>query len=445
MAKNWHEIRDPIHTFIRLDSAERAVVDSAPFQRLRHIHQLALTYLVYPGATHRRFEHSLGVMELAGRVFDVITDGRNIHPDVRGLIPEKDQLAYWRRVLRMAALCHDIGHLPFSHAAEKELLPEGWDHERLGMDIIRGPEMTAVWQSIVPPLNPEHVVKLAVGQKKYRLASFSDWESILSEIIVGDAFGVDRMDYLLRDSYHAGVAYGIFDRYRLIDTLRILPRTDLGSAEPALGLEHGGIHAAEALMLARYFMYQQVYFHPVRRIYDIHLKDFLKAWLPAGRFPTTVDEHLRITDSEITAAIRSAAQGEAEPGHDPASRIVHRRHFKRIYERNSFDLDKTLEPGKAVYAAAVARYGEENVRYDPYSKGGGSYDLPVKMSDDRIVSSMNISDTLNKVLPFAFDFVFVSSKSYDDAVAWLSSERDAVLAAAGENDDESGGTVRPAG
>lgn len=430
MSKDWHEIRDPIHTFIRLDTAERSVVDSRPFQRLRHIHQLALTYLVYPGATHRRFEHSLGVMELAGRVFDVVTDQRNIHADVQRLIPGKDALAYWRRVLRMAALCHDIGHLPFSHAAEKELLPEDWDHERLTIDIIRSPEMTAIWQSIVPPLNPEHVVKLAVGPKKYKAAPFTDWESILSEIIVGDAFGVDRMDYLLRDSYHAGVAYGIFDRYRLIDTLRILPRTDLGSAEPALGLEHGGIYAAEALMLARYFMYQQVYFHPVRRIYDIHLKDFLKEWLPSGRFPTTVDEHLKITDSEVTAAIRAAAIREGEPGHDPASRIVNRQHFKRIYERNPFDLDKTLEPGKAVYDAAVARYGQEKVRYDPYSKGGGSYDLPVKMSDNRIASSMNISETLNKVLPFAFEFVFIDRNVYEDAVGWLTQEREAILAAA---------------
>src|SRR5207244_7228705 len=74
MPKIIHEIRDPIHVFVRLDSDEREVLNSRPFQRLRHIHQLALTYLVYPGATHKRFEHSLGVMELAGRVFDIITD-----------------------------------------------------------------------------------------------------------------------------------------------------------------------------------------------------------------------------------------------------------------------------------------------------------------------------------------------------------------------------------
>ena len=127
MKKNSHEIRDAIHVFVRLDSDERMVLDSRPFQRLRHIHQLALTHLVYPGATHKRFEHSLGVMELAERVFRVITAKENIDDAVREVIQGgEDQLTYWRRVLRMAALCHDIGHLPFSHAAEETLLPEGW-------------------------------------------------------------------------------------------------------------------------------------------------------------------------------------------------------------------------------------------------------------------------------------------------------------------------------
>src|SRR5215470_16490991 len=116
MSKDLHEIRDPIHNFIRIESEERRVLNSRPFQRLRHIHQLALTYLVYPGATHKRFEHSLGVMELAGRVFDVVAD--NATDEIRARLPElsnSDERRWWRRVLRMAALCHDVGHLPFSH------------------------------------------------------------------------------------------------------------------------------------------------------------------------------------------------------------------------------------------------------------------------------------------------------------------------------------------
>src|SRR5436853_1877488 len=100
-------------------------------------------------------------------------------------------------------------------------------------------------------------MKLAVGKKKLRGTSFTDWETILSEIIVGDAFGVDRMDYLLRDSYHAGVTYGKFDHFRLIDTLRILPSGSGETAEPALGVAAGGLQSAEALLLGRYHMYSQ--------------------------------------------------------------------------------------------------------------------------------------------------------------------------------------------
>src|SRR6267142_1236922 len=123
MSKVFHEIRGPIHVFVHMNSYERLVLDSRPFQRLRNITQLALTYLLYPSATHKRFEHSLGVMELAGRVFDVVTNQEHIlFPSVAAILPDKGELPYWRRALRAAALCHDIGHLPYSHAAEKELL-----------------------------------------------------------------------------------------------------------------------------------------------------------------------------------------------------------------------------------------------------------------------------------------------------------------------------------
>ncbi|MDN5345330.1 MAG: uncharacterized protein PWQ18_1444, partial [Clostridia bacterium] len=169
MVKEFHEIRDPIHTFIRLDSDERRVLNSWPFQRLRYIHQLAMTYLVYPGATHRRFEHSLGVMELASRVYDVITREENLIAEARDLFPEianEDKRRYWKRVLRMAALCHDMGHLPFSHAAERDLLPSGWDHERLTAEIIRSKEMGAIWNNMSPPLRDEDIIKLAIGPKK---------------------------------------------------------------------------------------------------------------------------------------------------------------------------------------------------------------------------------------------------------------------------------------
>jgi uncharacterized protein len=315
MTKLFHEIRDPIHVFIHLDLYEKNVLDSRPFQRLRYITQLALTYLLYPGATHKRFEHSLGVMELAGRVFDVITNRENVTDEIKDLLPElgnPDALTYWKHVLRMAALCHDIGHLPFSHAAEDDLLPSGWTHETLSRSLIESDEMHHIWKAMTPPLEPEHIVKLALGLRKAKDLVFSKWEQILSDIIVGDAFGVDRIDYLLRDSHHTGVAYGKFDHYKLIDELRILP-TFNDSTEVALGIKHGGIYSAEALALARYYMFSQVYYHPIRLMYDRHLQDFLSAWLAEGTllkeglFSTDLEEHLRMTDDEVNAAMRIAA------------------------------------------------------------------------------------------------------------------------------------------
>lgn len=188
MAKAVHEIRDPIHDFIRVETPERTILDSRPFQRLRHIHQLAMTYLLYPGATHRRFEHSLGVMELAGRVFDVLTHPGNLTETGREVVPPNAaDLSYWRRVVRLAALCHDIGHLPFSHAAEK-LLPEGWKHERLTDELVRGGELAPLWKAL--KIDPDDVAKLSIGAKefeklKHRAVTFTPWEAILAEIVVG--------------------------------------------------------------------------------------------------------------------------------------------------------------------------------------------------------------------------------------------------------------------
>ena len=153
MSRSDMEIRDPLHVFVRLLPNEKAALDSRPLQRLRHIHQLSMSYLVYPGATHRRFEHSLGVLELVTAIFSVNYRPPALnHDEARDAIPsDEDAVSYWRRVLRMAALCHDIGHFPFSHGAEKELLPEGWDHEQLSRELILSEEMRSVWAGMDRP------------------------------------------------------------------------------------------------------------------------------------------------------------------------------------------------------------------------------------------------------------------------------------------------------
>lgn len=414
----YHEIRDPIHVFIKLDSHERVVLDSPPVQRLRHIHQLAMSYSVYPGATHKRFEHSLGVMELAGRVFDVITAERNLHNEVANVvrgIPD-DERAYWRKVLRMAALCHDIGHLPFSHAAERELLPDGWNHERITAQLIQEESMGKIWKSMRPPLIPKDVAKIAVGPNKMPEEDFSNWEVILSEIISGDSFGVDRIDYLLRDSHHAGVAYGRFDHHRLIDTLRILPELGHpdapeqgGEAEqdekdkipeegmkPALGIAIGGIHSTEALWLARYFMFKQVYLHRVRVAYDIHLQDFLKEWLEGGKF-SLENGSARVTDNEVLESIRKAAEDPRAPGYAHAKRIYRRKHFKPIYETTALDAENFEDPVSTVLDACKDKYGEDLVKEKRHNPRRKEITFPVIDSYGNLARADSLSETLANI------------------------------------------------
>lgn len=451
MLKPFHEVRDPIHVFVRFDGIERDVINSRPFQRLRHIHQLALSYLVYPGATHRRFEHSLGVMELASRVFDVVTAREALSDDVLDLLPadavNDDSRRYWRRVVRMAALCHDMGHLPFSHAAEKELLPAGFTHEHLTRAIITSQEMEQIWGAMTPPLRSLDVVKVALGPREAPDLHFSNWETILAEIIVGSAFGVDRMDYLLRDSHHTGVSYGRFDHYRLIDTLRILVQPTVGGGEadgdenaeaepvPSLGVEEGGVQSAEALLLARYFMFSQVYLHPVRRVYDIHLKDFLAQWLPGGRFSTDVEELLRMTDNEVTAAFRLAALDADAPGHDAARRILQRDHFRVLYEWNPDDVRVNPEAGCAIAEAASEKFGADWVRHDPVPPKDTSLDFPVRMRDDRVVSALALSRNIAHIPPAAVDYVFVAPTIRRRANDWLTKKRQEIITPKSETEN----------
>ncbi len=441
MVKYLHEIRDPIHVFIRLDSAERRVLDSRPYQRLRHITQLALTYLLYPGATHKRFEHSLGVMELASRVYTVVT--RNIDDDVRRLLPEiaiPAEVDYWNRVLRMAALCHDIGHLPFSHAAEDELLPAGWSHERLTRILIESEIMRPIWKSMRPPLEPEHIVKLSLGARKAPDLSFTKWERILSEIIVGDSFGVDRIDYLLRDSHHTGVGYGKFDHYRLVDEIRILP-SEQDSTEPALGINEGGIYSAEALTLARYFMFSQMYYHPIRLIYDRHLVDFLRAWLAEGTllkdgtFPIDVEGHLRMTDNEVNAALREAAADPSKAGHDAAKRILEHNHFRVLYERNPQDVKVHSDPGAAIAQAATSEFGADAIRTSRPKLKNVAADFPVRTRDDRVEPAISMSSVLAALKPVSIDYVYVDPLKEEDATKWLDKHRQEILRAAASQEE----------
>lgn len=318
---------------------------------------------------------------------------------------------------------------PMSHTAEKELLPDGWNHERLSRALILSQEMAHIWKSMEPALDPMDVVRLAVGPKEARDISFTRWQAILSEVVTGDAFGVDRMDYLLRDSFHSGVAYGRFDHYRLIDTLRILPpATGSGdSASPTLGITEGGIQSAEALLLARYFMYSQVYLHPVRRIYDIHLKDFLNQWLGYKNYPTHTEGILELTDCELITAMRKALREPGQPTYIHADRLINRSHFKILYQRNPEDMAINPLASRLIAEAAKARYGAEHVRSDLYEMSAAAPNFPVSLPDERVTSALSLSQPMNHIPTCAIDFVCIHPDCYQDALLWLKQHRKEII------------------
>lgn len=423
MARLQHEVRDVIHGFVIFDNLEKRLIDSAPFQRLKCIHQLATSYQIYPGAVHTRFEHSLGVMAVADRIFQTVFSAE-MRDEVRDRIPDElneDQKRYWRRVVRIAALLHDIGHLPFSHAAEDALLPEGWNHERLTTEMIRHSEIAGILQGNKPPIDVEDVVDLAWDVKKRAKVdstlALSPWKTLLNEIITGNTFGADRIDYLLRDSWHAGVAYGRFDPVRLIDGLRIV--IDPSNDEIALGLDNGGIHSAEALVLARYFMYTQVYFHDVRRAYDLHLRDFLVSLLPGGKFSSDWNDMLRYTDHEVLVALREAAASTDHAHHTLACRMMSRQHFRTIYELSATHKKQNPNIFSEILDDAKNELGDENVRSDHYGPKSETNNFPVLLEDGTVASSLNESGVIAQIPAIEIGLIFAPPESKDRAKAFI--------------------------
>ena len=246
---------------------------------------------------------------------------------------------------------------------------------------------------------------------------------------MSDALGVDRTDYLLRDSHHVGVAYGRFDHYRLIDTMRVLPASQQ-SDEPTLGVESGGIHSAEALLLARYFMFMQVYHHHVRTAYDLHLQQFLQAWLPCGRFPTEIDRLQSLTDIEVLSALAQAAADTSAAGHEAADRIVNRKHFRRFYSLTRADKAEYENPLAAIAGAAAKRYGKEQVLDKVYSQDEPTSEFPVRNSDGAVVSSHAISEVFQRTPPVDVGVVLIAPELAGDASLWLKAEKDSILSQA---------------
>jgi len=314
------EVRDPIHGFIELDEHEVRLINHASFQRLHHIHQLAMAYLVYPGATHTRFEHSLGVCHIAGMLADVV-----------GLRPEQ------RQRVRLASLLHDIGHGPFSHVAElilvacNEGLPVGEVeefHERIGLQVTRRLHRAGVIAHSLEGIE-NVLVPGALGATGPRHEQDRPPVRNVCRDIVSGPLDADKMDYLLRDSYYAGVQYGIYDLHRLAHAATTIEERP----NSYLGVREEDVPAVDQFIIANHNMRIQVYGHRIRRVTDLMLVRSVVEAIREGNEDARLlftyeesdaflDRYMAVDDAELVRLVMSGPDGA---GKELMSRLVTRR------------------------------------------------------------------------------------------------------------------------
>ena len=245
-------VRDPLWNNIRLDPAALAVVDTPAVQRLRYVRQLGHAFLVYPGATHSRFEHALGAYHLARRALSQLEDAG----DAR-LTPGD------RTTLTLAALLHDIGHYPFSHALEEAGLLR---HEAVAERHLARGELAERLGEVGAPT--AQLLALIRGGGREPLAG-----------LVAGSLDVDKLDYLSRDAWMCGVPYGVIDVDRLLTSLTVAAGPD---GRPALALHEKGLAALESLLFAKYQMYRNVYWHHAVRSATVMFKRLVRRAIATG-------------------------------------------------------------------------------------------------------------------------------------------------------------------
>ncbi len=282
-------IRDSVHGNLYLDEFEIKLVDKPQMQRLRRIKQLGFTYLVYPGANHSRFEHSIGTLHIASQIADTV---------------ELDDTE--KKMVRSAALLHDVGHGPFSHVSEGVL---DSPHEYLTSRLIKESNLSNI---LSESFDPNEIIDIINGKGP------------LGQIISGE-LDADRMDYLIRDSHYTGVAYGTIDTGRLIHSMKL---------EDNLIIEAKGIQAAESALIARYLMYPSVYQHHTTRIINSMFRRCMKWLFEAGTVdPKTIYQY---DDSDIVSIARTH-EGKIK---DVINRLDNRDLFKRVFSIKLSDLEE---------------------------------------------------------------------------------------------------------
>jgi HD superfamily phosphohydrolase len=292
-------VRDPLWNNIQLEAEALELLDTPAVQRLRYVRQLGHAFLVYPGATHTRFEHALGAYHLARRAIAALHEA--------GLTVDKaDGLR-----LRLAALLHDVGHYPFSHALEEAGLPS---HEELAERHLAHPDLAAALKRCGVPA--AKLLPLIRGQSKEPLAG-----------IVSGPVDVDKLDYLSRDAWMCGVPYGVIDVERLLASLVLAPSA---GGRVVLALHEKGLSALESLLFAKYQMYRTVYWHHAVRAATVMFKRLVRRAIADGRI-RPMDVAVATDDGLIYELGRDDPTGLA-------ARLRERRLAKRILDFPAGDL-----------------------------------------------------------------------------------------------------------
>jgi HD superfamily phosphohydrolase len=303
----WGFVKDPIYGYIRLTDSEKNIIDTRPFQRLRRIKQLAVSYLVYPAANHTRFEHSLGALHLAG----ILGESLPIELD-DDFITE----------LRLASLLHDIGHGPLSHLFEPLLSKYvNKNHEDMTFWLIQNSILAETLTK--EGLDPERISKLAVGRLKDVKFPFLDQ-------VIRSSVDVDKMDFIVRDSYHTGAGYGYVDVYRLIYTMDIL--------NDNLAIDITALSAFEAFLLARLESFKAIYFHRTSRAAQITLLKAMENAMDELKLFNfnSPEDYLKLDDYSIWYMLKKSSQSDA------IMKLENRELLKCAYEKTFFDDDQLV-------------------------------------------------------------------------------------------------------
>ncbi len=251
-------VRDPLWDNIRLDPVAAGVLDTPAMQRMRYVRQLGHAFLVYPGATHTRFEHALGAYHLTRLALNSLAERGEL-----AVTAEEDQVA-----ARLAALLHDIGHYPFSHALEEAGFPH---HEGLGVAKLGRGELGQRLAAVGIPGLTERVGTFITGKSTSPLKG-----------LISGSLDLDKIDYLSRDARMCGVPYGAVDVDRLLASLALV-ETSVGRFE--VGVLEKGISALESLLFAKYQMFRNVYWHHAVRSATCMFKRAVRTAARQGTLP----------------------------------------------------------------------------------------------------------------------------------------------------------------